>query len=162
MSHICLLRHAPLLHLSCAHYCMYSNFLVSDDYRVLICDFGMSRMVDDDRTSYYQIDHQSALPIRWMAPEALLTHKFTRMSDVWMFGVSCWEVFTQGRERPYDNVDTFSQVICGVCIGTLQLPLSCYCSGSLLSLLSSCFDLNPDRRPTMTLIARHLQRLFHM
>jgi serine/threonine protein kinase len=140
---------------------MYSNFLVSDDYRVLICDFGMSRMVDDDRSSYYQIDHQSALPIRWMAPEALLTHKFTRMSDVWMYGVACWEVLTQGREKPFSNVDTFSQVIYGVCTGTLKLSFECYCNASLLSLLSSCFDLNPERRPSMRHIANTLSRLFH-
>jgi serine/threonine protein kinase len=40
--------------------------------------------------------------VRWTAPEAIAFRKFTSASDVWSFGIVCWEVMSYG-ERPYWN-----------------------------------------------------------
>ena len=40
--------------------------------------------------------------VRWTALEAIAFRRFTSASDVWSFGVVCWEVMTLG-ERPYWN-----------------------------------------------------------
>ena len=40
--------------------------------------------------------------MRWTAPEAIAFRKFTSASDVWSFGIVCWEVMSYG-ERPYWN-----------------------------------------------------------
>ena len=40
------------------------------------------------------------MPIRWMAVESLTKMKFSTKSDVWSFGVVCFEVFSNGA-KPY-------------------------------------------------------------
>lgn len=42
------------------------------------------------------------VPVRWTALEAIAFRRFTSASDVWSYGVVCWEVMTRG-ERPYWN-----------------------------------------------------------
>ncbi len=37
------------------------------------------------------------VPVKWMAPESILERRYTSMSDVWSFGVLCWEVFSRGK-----------------------------------------------------------------
>ena len=41
-----------------------------------------------------------AVPIRWMAPEAIRYTKFSSASDVWAYGITIWEIYTFG-ENPY-------------------------------------------------------------
>ena len=43
------------------------------------------------------------MPVRWLAPETLTTLKFTLKTDVWAFGILCWEVFMDGLE-PYPDL----------------------------------------------------------
>lgn len=37
-----------------------------------------------------------ALPIRWMAPEALQYHIFSTETDMWAFGIVLWEIASGG------------------------------------------------------------------
>ena len=45
-----------------------------------VADFGLSR--DVYLMDYYRMGHDTPLPIKWLAPEALIDKTFTTQSDV--------------------------------------------------------------------------------
>jgi hypothetical protein len=46
------------------------------DLSLRISDFGLSKMLSEGE-NYYNQQHDMALPIRWMAPESLIDHRFS-------------------------------------------------------------------------------------
>lgn len=68
--------------------CLVSS--VDPESRVVkIGDFGLAR--DIYKNDYYRKDGDGLLPVRWMSPESLVDGVFTTQSDIWAFGVLCWE-----------------------------------------------------------------------
>ena len=59
------------------------------------------------------------MAIKWTSPEAIKHKIFTHASDVWSFGVVCWEVMTYG-DRPFWDMPN-DEVIKSISMG-LRLP----------------------------------------
>ncbi|KAF1770532.1 hypothetical protein GCK72_002351 [Caenorhabditis remanei] len=66
--------------------------------QVKISDFGMSR----EGTSY-RLNPYKKVPIRWLAPEVPRTGFYTPKTDVFAYGIMCWEVYHDGTE-PYPGM----------------------------------------------------------
>ena len=75
------------------------NILVDLTNTCLVADFGMSRELP---TEYYTIREDTALPVRWSAPEVVLDKKHTTASDVWSFFVLMWEVWSAAAQ-PFEK-----------------------------------------------------------
>lgn len=89
---------------------------------VKIGDFGLAR--DVYRSDYYRKNGEGLLPVRWMAPESLMYSIYTSQTDVWSFGIICWEIMTLG-QQPYaarSNTDVLLFVQHG---GRLEQPENC-------------------------------------
>ncbi len=70
-----------------------------------ITDFGLSRRLYN--YSIYQKRSDVPVPWRWLAPEPLVDMNFSTASDVWAFGICCWEIFELG-EKPWPEFSQFT------------------------------------------------------
>uniref|UniRef100_A0A6G1SLA0 Tyrosine-protein kinase transforming protein ros n=1 Tax=Aceria tosichella TaxID=561515 RepID=A0A6G1SLA0_9ACAR len=124
------------------------NCLVSSRKReervVKLADFGLARDIYKD--SYYKKMNDSAMPLKWMAPESLAEQKFTKKSDVWSFGVVMWEVMSYCQEKPYSGVEPFLMKEHLASGARLRQP-DC-CDDSMYRLMNQCWQMEPNKRPT--------------
>ncbi|KAJ4924445.1 hypothetical protein JOQ06_000685 [Pogonophryne albipinna] len=120
------------------------NVLVASPDCVKLGDFGLSRYVDEQE--YYKAS-VSRLPIKWMAPESINFRRFTTASDVWMFGVCVWEMFSLAQQPFFwlENGQVINQLELGV-----RLPKPQQCPPHVYSLLSRCWSYEPNSRPTFS------------
>eukprot|EP00911_Craspedida_sp_UC1_P000124 UC1_evm1s98 len=131
------------------------NVLVDGSFRCRISDFGMAREIDG--SDYYTSRRTQAVPLRWMAPEALDKARFTEASDIWAFGVLCWEVFS-GAALPYGNW-TADRVFMEIQAGQrLQCPASCP-RQVYTDILLSCWAAEADNRPNFAHLNKRLNDL---
>ncbi|KAK5976997.1 Tyrosine-protein kinase [Trichostrongylus colubriformis] len=75
-----------------ARNCLYG------DNKVKISDFGLTR-----EGTVYQMDPHKRVPIRWLAPETLKMAIYTQKTDVFSYGIMCWEIYNNGIE-PYPGM----------------------------------------------------------
>ena len=58
---------------------------------------------------HYTMKENHKIPVAWYPPESIKDRLFSIKSDVWMFGVTVWEVFTFC-DRPWPRMSA-AQVI---------------------------------------------------
>eukprot|EP00064_Thunnus_orientalis_P016130 superscaffoldBa00003130_g16193 len=120
------------------------NILVASSECVKLGDFGLSRYVDDQ--DYYKAS-VCRLPIKWMAPESINFRRFTTASDVWMFGVCVWEIFSMAQQPFFwlENGQVINQLESGI-----RLPKPQLCPPTIYSLLTHSWNYRPEARPSFS------------
>ncbi|XP_049637628.1 inactive tyrosine-protein kinase transmembrane receptor ROR1-like [Suncus etruscus] len=118
------------------------NILIGEQLHVKISDLGISREIYS--ADYYRVQTKSLLPIRWMAPEAILYGKFSSDSDIWSFGVVLWEIFSFGLQ-PYYGFS--NQEVIEMVRKRQLLPCSEDCPPRMYGLMTECWNEIPARRP---------------
>lgn len=126
------------------------NCLVGAENIVKVADFGLARYVIDDQ---YTSNGGAKFPIKWSPPEVLNFTRFSSKSDVWAYGVLCWEVFTCG-EMPYGRAKN-PEVVERVQRGQiLSQPGSC--PAQVYEVMRLCWATMPEDRPGFRTIKEKL------
>ena len=101
-------------------------------------------------------------PIRWCSVEALEESRYSTASDVWAFGVTVWEIMSNGA-LPYEdlvclngNLALVAEHVKGGRI--LQPPLNCPVD-VYADLMVPCWDPNPSARPVFVELGNTAQAL---
>lgn len=131
------------------------NVLVNAQLVCKIADFGLSREIESTTEGAYTT-RGGKIPVRWTAPEAIAFRKFTSASDVWSFGIVCWEVMSYG-ERPYwnwSNQDVIKSIEKGY-----RLPAPMDCPEAIYQLMLDNWQKERTHRPTFGSIVKTLDKL---
>ncbi|XP_022106385.1 fibroblast growth factor receptor 1-like isoform X3 [Acanthaster planci] len=121
------------------------NVLLGEGLVCKLCDFGLAR--DVTGSDQYCMLSGSAVPVRWLAVESLLTNTYTTKSDVWSFGILLWELVTLGA-LPYPDMSP--DVIIDSIRNGLRLSRPAHCGTALYKLMASCWKTSSKSRPSFT------------
>ena len=143
------------------------NCLVHDSGEKLIIkvsDFGMAVVIDEEFGEVRMKRGGGRMPFWWMSPEASYERRYSEKSDVWSFGVLCWEVYSCGL-KPYHWLSDVAQRYIA---NRLPLPLLPFRmkteTGVILPfpyeiqmLLIDCWNMDVDERPHFHQIVKILR-----
>eukprot|EP01130_Rhizamoeba_saxonica_P017804 TRINITY_DN8721_c0_g3_i1.p1 TRINITY_DN8721_c0_g3~~TRINITY_DN8721_c0_g3_i1.p1 ORF type:complete len:577 (+),score=104.17 TRINITY_DN8721_c0_g3_i1:33-1763(+) len=126
------------------------NLLVSRSFRVKICDFGLSRVVDTINAMTCHIG-----TVSWIAPELFGKKAYSEKADVYSFGVILWELIT--RKMPFENVEAFSIPL--IVSKGERPPMPADCPKSWKNIIRKCWAQKASRRPNISEVVSRLTRM---
>ncbi|KAM4537279.1 non-receptor tyrosine-protein kinase TNK1 [Odontesthes bonariensis] len=121
------------------------NVLLASREMVKIGDFGLMRGLNQDKDHYVMTAHKR-IPFAWCAPESLRIGAFSNFSDVWMFGVTLWEMFTYC-EEPWFGLSG-RQILWRVEREGERLEKPPDCPQELFAIMKMCWACSPSDRPS--------------
>jgi serine/threonine protein kinase len=134
------------------------NLLVSvqgeNSFIVKVADFGLSSSTENGAVAGKK---DSKIPVKWSPPEVLNERKFSKASDVWSFGIVLWEILE--KKVPYgaySNAEVIPMVTKGY---RLPKPERVEFKEELWTLITSCWEEDPSKRPTFSDICTQLEAL---
>jgi serine/threonine protein kinase len=130
------------------------NVLLVSEELAKVSDFGMSRKMDENK--YYETHSQGKWPLKWYPPDATSQGKFDEKSDVWSFGVTCWEATSYGG-RPYQGIDIALLLLKLENGHRLEKPA--LCPDEMYAIMYKCWNANKKVRPTFAELVKELKTL---
>lgn len=129
------------------------NCMLDENLIVKVSDFGLSR---NTQHGYYYSNSNinTPLPFKWMSPESLQSSTFTTKSDVWSYGVTCWEILTRGHV-PYLGIESYE--LESLLIQGYRLNQPTFCPDYLYFLWNECWSLDPINRPNFPEIVNQIK-----
>jgi len=130
-----------------------TNLLVDSNWRVKVCDFGLSDFL---KTDFLQDEGVAVGSALWMSPEVLEGRKLTEKIDVYSFALILWEIIM--RVQPYGEYKTVSELRRAVCKESVRPPIQkqgipqCLCD-----IMAQCWEKDPAKRPSFVQVLEILK-----
>ncbi|XP_078254926.1 tyrosine-protein kinase Mer isoform X2 [Rhinoraja longicauda] len=121
------------------------NCMLQMDMTVCVADFGLSKKIYSG--DYYRQGRIAKMPVKWIALESLADRVFTVKSDVWAFGITMWEIVTQGM-TPYPGIQNHEIYEYLQANHRLKQPSDCL--DEVYEVMYSCWRHDPADRPNFS------------
>ncbi|KAG8899302.1 hypothetical protein FRB99_006820 [Tulasnella sp. 403] len=134
------------------------NILVTSTVHAVICDFGLAMYPDDKESTRTG----RAGTRQWSSPERLGNEPPTRMSDVYAFGITIYEILSG--EVPFKDYDTAAALINAVVLENVRPPTRPAFSPKgdsyayLWETATRCWNQDQALRPKIAEVCRWLER----
>lgn len=130
------------------------NVFLNNNYTAQITDYGIADLLYPDDKKYFY--NELKAPIKWMALESVLFRKYTHQSDVWSYGVTVWEMMSNGAEpytsmRPQEVPDLLEK---GERLSQPQI-----CTIDVYMVMVKCWMIDENVRPTFKELANEFTRM---
>ncbi|XP_072904891.1 non-receptor tyrosine-protein kinase TNK1 isoform X1 [Hemitrygon akajei] len=122
------------------------NILLASEELAKIADFGLTRSLSD--TDHYVMQAHRKIPFAWCAPESLKSGTFSHASDVWMYGVLLWELFSYC-EEPWLGMYG-REILIMIDREAKRLEQPADCPANIYSLALHCWSAVPEDRPSFS------------
>nr|pir hypothetical protein M176.9 - Caenorhabditis elegans [Caenorhabditis elegans] len=139
---------------NCIHRDIAARNCLLHENEVKITDFGLSRAGPS-----YTTKTSCKIPIKWLAPETLATLSFSYATDVYSWGVTCYEVFVDGAE-PFEGVS--NATIKADIMANNFYPMPSMTPDEVKEYMSSCIFVEESRRATIPLAVAEFERFARM
>lgn len=121
---------------------------------IRVSDFGLAEDIYS-QNYFRQVEGGVKLPLKWMALESIKLGVFTEKTDVWSYGVTCWEIFSGGA-IPYPGVHPHSVLNFIEDGGRLSRPKNAACCENMYGLMLSFWERKDEARPNFSSIVNTL------
>ncbi|CAI2353974.1 unnamed protein product [Caenorhabditis sp. 36 PRJEB53466] len=118
-----------------------------------IADFGMAKAINKYGSEYYRVHGRAMLPIKWTPPESFIDGVFTTKSDIWSYGILCWEIFSLG-VVPYPNRRNEEVMLMLTEGGRLEYPYGI--PTRVYQLMRECWRTSSSDRPSFAHVVETL------
>lgn len=144
------------------------NVLVDSEHVCKVADFGLARglaasagetttgVESSGADEEYYRSRTGTFPVRWTAPEAMQTMRFSEATDVWSFGVVLVELFTNGM-KPY--ADMANAVVMNLVQGGGRAQQPTNAPDNVYSVMCRCWEADAASRPDFATLVLDLGRL---
>ncbi|KAK3601267.1 hypothetical protein CHS0354_040447 [Potamilus streckersoni] len=143
-----------------------SNVLLSKSLMAKVCDFGWGKEQDQDQSPYIRNSTKAQFHYLWCSPEVLKEKSYSISSDVWSFGVTAWEVYTDAEEPKLPEMEqqykslSEMELLHRCLMKECRLTRPQMCPKNIYSdVLKPCWECEMEKRPTFTDLRRKLESL---
>lgn len=136
------------------------NVLLTDELEPKICGFGPHppQKAEDDGDGDTKSNDKERIPIRWAAPECLISMKdASSKSDVWSFGIVLWEIFSLG-DSPYPGLR--SREVKERVNDGYRMKRPEFANDFYYKLMMQCWQGKPKQRPTFKELMKKIGETF--
>jgi serine/threonine protein kinase len=128
------------------------NVLLDVNWTAKIADFGSSRVFDKHSQD---MTVMPGCTIAWTAPEVLSRLVYSEKADVYSYAIILWELATNPPNL-YPQFQFAHQIAAFVIEGN-RPPIPKACPPLLLNLMTSCWNGQPELRPTFQGVLKTIQ-----
>lgn len=129
------------------------NIRIDENLDVTIYNYGFGALRKTTTTAA-MFKKSDATSIRWRAPEAFgREYTYAPPADIYGFGVVLWELYTM--VDPYSKIKDERDVLRMIELGN-RLDIPAEVEPEIRKLISSCWDKDPNVRPTAPNLKAHI------